>query len=90
VRGDDDKWYAGVLTQGEFGETGEVHMQRRAVALRLGSPALAEVQLGIMDEDRYVPFDTDIVDLNSARDIRREYPDVPLLDVPPIEFGVKI
>lgn len=87
VHGEDGRWYAGVLEQGAFGETGEAHILRRAVALRLGSPALSEVQLGVMDEDHYVPFDTDALDVASARDIRREYPDVPLLDVPPIEFG---
>lgn len=90
VRGDDDKWYAGVLQQGELGETGEVHILRRALAVRLGSPALTEVQLGIMDEERYVPFDTDALAIADAREIRREYPEVPLLDVPPIEFDLNI
>lgn len=88
VRGDDDKWYAGVLPEGEFGETGEVHILRRAVAVRLGSPALTEVQLGIMDEERYVPFNTEALDIADARDIRKEYPDVPVLGLPYIEFGV--
>lgn len=88
VRGDDDRWYAGVVTNGSFGEITSGPNRRRAVLVPAGHTALHAVQLGVMDEEQYVPFDTVAVDASSARDIRREYPDVPLLGVPPIEFGL--
>lgn len=81
-----DKWYAGIIPEGEIGESGNASVLQRAVAIHIGIPALREVQLGIMDADTYVPFDTDALDFAAARSVRREYPDVPLLGLPPIEF----
>lgn len=81
-----DKWYAGVVPEGEFGETGNASLLQRAVAIRVGVAALKEVQLGIMDDDTYIPLDTDALDFAVARHVRREYPDVPVLGLPPIEF----
>lgn len=81
-----DKWYAGIVPEGEFGESGNASVLQRAVAIRIGTPALREVQLGIVDQSGYLPFDTDALDFAVAREVRREYPDVPLLDMPPINF----
>jgi hypothetical protein len=81
-----DKWYAGVVPEGELGETGNASVLQRAVAIHVGVPALREVQLGIIDDGEYTPFDTDALDFRAARVVRREYPDVPLLGLPPVEF----
>jgi hypothetical protein len=86
VNSGNDKWYAGIVPEGELGESGNASTLQRAVAIRIGVPALREVQLGVMDQYGYTPFDTDALDFAGARDVRREYPDVPLLGVPPINF----
>lgn len=91
VRGQNGLWYAGFLAgNGEFGllERGE-SPKVRAVALAVGNEALQAVQLGVMDEARFVPFDTSALDIEPARGARHAYPDVPLIALPPMNMLIE-
>lgn len=58
---------------------------KRVLAMGLGSNALQRILLGVVaGEDRgFVPFDTEVMDVVSSRELRRRYPDVPVAAAPP-------
>jgi hypothetical protein len=83
IKEENGLWRAGPIAGlAEIDQDGQA---KRGVIVPVGATALGELQVGIMDETRFVPFDTEALDVSSARDIRKAYPDVPLLGVVPFE-----